>query len=259
MFILYVTGVVLDSMQLTVLGSGSPIPDGRRMQSGFLIEAAEETILVDCGSGVLHRLSQTEIGVTGFDTVLLTHHHLDHTADLGSILTARWLLGTTDLEVIGPPGTSALLNSIETEHEYLSTEMQISVRDIDENLGELGPFNIAVTETDHPGESLAYRITCGDRTVTMGGDSAASAGLISFASPCNLLVHDCSFPDGTDVTGHPTPIELASVVAGRPIDHLLLTHLFPTTIGKEAEMVETIQKEFDGDVEIATDLDVIEV
>jgi ribonuclease BN (tRNA processing enzyme) len=78
--------------------------------------------------------------------------------------------------------------------------------------------------------------------------------MASFADGTDLLVHDCSFPDGTDVSNHPNPTELGESLAGVDIDTLLLSHLYPHTGGREREMARSVREAgFDGDVEVASD------
>lgn len=43
-------------MKLTILGSGSPESHVRRASAGYLVEVGEDTILFDCGGGVMDRL-----------------------------------------------------------------------------------------------------------------------------------------------------------------------------------------------------------
>ena len=43
-------------MRITLLGTGSPIPDPRRAGPSTLVTADGLTVLVDCGRGVLMRL-----------------------------------------------------------------------------------------------------------------------------------------------------------------------------------------------------------
>jgi ribonuclease BN (tRNA processing enzyme) len=80
-------------MEVTFLGTGSAMPTGDRAQTGLLVTHDDRRLLVDCGSGVLHRLAATETGYEAVHTVLLTHLHLDHVSDLLPLLKARWLAG----------------------------------------------------------------------------------------------------------------------------------------------------------------------
>ena len=88
-------------MRGTVLGTGSAMPTGGRNQTGLLLEAGGDRLLVDCGSGVRGALADTSGGYESTDTVLLTHHHLDHVSDLLALLKASWLVGEEHLTIVG--------------------------------------------------------------------------------------------------------------------------------------------------------------
>jgi len=262
-------------MRVTFLGTGSAMPHPERVQTGLLVEAAagdERPLLVDCGAGVLHRLSQTDPGYEAVSTVLLTHHHLDHVADLLPLLKARWLAGAEHLQVVGPVGTKELLDELLAVHDYLDGRIDLSVREVhpDERV-ELAGLAVESYQTRHSVDCLAYRFEpldgdtaeraageAAEPAVEPGafvfsGDSEAFSGLASFADGARVLAHDCSFPDGIDVDGHPTPSQLGAALAAAEIDRVYLTHQYPHTDGEHDEMVAAVEAEFDGDVRVARD------
>ena len=68
-------------MKVTLLGTGSPIPDPRRAGPSQLVTADGLTVLVDCGRGVLMRLTAAGVlwipsfdegGLMRFDTATST-------------------------------------------------------------------------------------------------------------------------------------------------------------------------------------------
>jgi len=242
-------------MRVTFLGTGSAMAVPDRAQTGLLLERDGRRLLVDCGSGVLGRLSGTEAGYEGVPSVLLTHHHLDHVSDLLGLLKARWLDGEEHLEVAGPPGTKALVDGLLDVHDYLRGRVDLSIRDVPpgERFGMAG-FDVDSLETRHSMQCNAYRFAGGDGDLTFSGDSEAFAGLANFADGSRVLVHDCSFPDGIDVSNHPTPTGLGEVLAGVDVDRLYLTHLYPHTEGRHEGMREAVRAAgFDGDVQVARD------
>ncbi|MFB6154545.1 MAG: MBL fold metallo-hydrolase [Haloferacaceae archaeon] len=237
-------------MQVTFLGTGSAMPLPDRVQTGLLLRRGDHTLLVDCGSGVLHRLSQTDVGYEEVSTVLLTHHHLDHVSDLLALLKARWLAGEEHLTVVGPAGTKALLDDLLSVHEYLDGRVDLRVREVGAESFEVGGFDVEGYETRHSATCLAYRF--GD-AFTFSGDSEAFAGLASFADGCEVLAHDCSFPDEVDVSNHPTPTQLGEALAGVDVGRVYLTHLYPHTEGKHSEMLAAVESRVDADVRFARD------
>jgi len=245
-------------MRVTFLGTGSAMPTGERYQSGLVVEDDDRTLLVDCGSGVLHRLQQSGVGYEAVSTVLLTHHHLDHVADLLPLLKARWLAGEEHLEVVGPAGTKDLLDGLLGVHDYLDGRVDLQVREVGEHEFEVAGFEVEGFETRHSVPCLAYRL--GD-AVTFGADSEAFEGLANFADGCAALVHDCSFPDEVDVDNHPTPTRLGRALgdSGTDVGTVFLTHLYPHTDGRHEEMLQSIEAAYDGDVRFAEDLRTLEL
>jgi ribonuclease BN (tRNA processing enzyme) len=243
-------------MDVTFLGTGSAMPAGGRAQTGILLEDGERCLLVDCGSGVLNRLSQTDPGYEGISSVLLTHHHLDHVADLLPLLKARWLAGETHLEVVGPTGTKALVDDLIDVFEYLDGRVDLRVREVGPHEFSVADFDIEGYETRHSTTCLAYRF--GD-TFGFSGDSEAFDGLANFAEGVAVFAHDCSFPDDVDVSNHPTPSQLGEAFSGTEIGRLYLTHFYPHTEGKHEEMIDSVRQRFDGDVRIASDLTTLRI
>ena len=236
------------------------MPTGERYQTGVVVtdEERDRHLLVDCGSGVLHRLQQSGIGYEEIASVLLTHHHLDHVADLLPLLKARWLAGEEHLEIVGPTGTKSLVDDLLDVFDYLKERMDLRVREVGAHEFEVAGFEIEGYETRHSLPCLAYRF--GDQ-FTFSGDSEAFEGLANFADGCDVLAHDCSFPDDVDVDNHPTPTQLGAALAGSEADigTVFLTHLYPHTEGRHEEMLKSIEAEYDGDVRFADDLRTVEL
>lgn len=248
-------------MHLTFLGTGSAMPTGDRFQTGLLVESGTDRLLVDIGSGALHGLARTETGYEGVDTVVLTHHHLDHVSDLLPLLKARWLAGKESLTILGPTGTTELVDGLLAVHDYLRGRIDLTVRDIGPTTGDLphriAGFDVAAMATRHSVACLAYRIESPsqDRAVTFSGDSEAFEELIEFADGSDVLAHDCSFPDGIDASNHPTPDALGRALAAADPDigRVYLTHLYPQTEGKHEPMHSSIADHYDGTVRFARD------
>jgi len=233
------------------------MPTGRRAQSGTLLTADGTALLVDCGSGVLDALARTDVGYEGVETVLLTHHHLDHVSDLDVLMKARWLAGETELTVAGPPGTTALVEDLLSVHEYMQDRLDLTLVDIDGATFSLAGFEGERLETRHSMQCFAYRLTpaSGGPTIALSGDSEAFAELVEFADGAAVLVHDCSFPDDVDVSNHPTPTSLGAALAGADaaVGRVYLTHLYPHTEGRHEEMLDSLSEEYDGGVRFAED------
>jgi ribonuclease BN (tRNA processing enzyme) len=92
-------------------------------------------------------------------------------------------------------------------------------------------------------------------TFGFSGDTAAFPALIDFFDETAVLTHDCSFHDAVEVENHPTPSSLGDALADADADlgRVYLTHLYPHTAGHHAEMLDSLDERYDGDVRFAMD------
>lgn len=100
--------------RLILLGTGGgPIARKFSSQPANLLTVDGSDYLIDAGDGVLRQLAWADTSVTSLKAVFLTHHHLDHTAGLGSVIAFRWIAAMAgaampQLQILGPPGTTEL-------------------------------------------------------------------------------------------------------------------------------------------------------
>src|SRR5882757_6605875 len=101
-------------MQITLLGTGSPIPDPTRAGPATLVRSAGSTILVDCGRGVLMRLAAAGVLPPMLSAVLVTHLHSDHLTDLNDVITTHWVMSPepTPLKLYGPPRLQEVVDGV---------------------------------------------------------------------------------------------------------------------------------------------------
>ncbi len=100
-------------MDVVLLGTGSPIPSATRAGPATLVRAGGANILVDCGRGVVMRLTGAGTPPPTLAAVLLTHMHSDHITDLNDVITTHWVMSPqpVPLKVFGPKGAKALVEA----------------------------------------------------------------------------------------------------------------------------------------------------
>lgn len=244
-------------MRVTLLGTGSALPSENRVQTGVCLEQDDHHLLVDCGSGVTHRLAQAGIDHRDIDAVLLTHHHLDHVADLPTLAKARWLDDHPPLTVLGPSGTREVCANLFAVDD-LEDRVDLTVRELDADSPEfdLGPYRVSTAEMEHSKPGFAYRF---DDALTISGDTTPTPAIADLADGSEVLIHECAYPDGTETSGHSTPSALGRVLSDVDLDRVFLTHLFPESEAHEAEMTETVDRYTDAEVRVASDRDTVTI
>jgi ribonuclease Z len=278
-------------MLVTMLGTGSPIPDPNRAGPATLVRAGGLNLLVDCGRGVSMRLAAA--GVPGpplLHRVLLTHLHSDHVTDFNDLLTMRWVMSPvhSPLPVSGPPGTAAFAaRTVEmlrddvgyrvAHHHDLHGEPAADVEEVtdgevsDPVLAAAG-VRVLVAPTDHRPvhPTVGYRVEHEGRSVVLAGDTVPCEGLDRLVDGADCYVQTVIRPDLIEAIGlprlmdvrdyHSTVEQAARTAAAGGVSTLVLTHLVPAPPpGGEAEWAELAAAHFDGRIVIAADLDRIEV
>ncbi len=246
--------------RITLIGTGVAIPQPHRVQSGVLVELDDLAfpVLFDCGSGVLPRLTDC----TAIKHVFLTHLHLDHVADVMSLIKAKWLCESYDLAIYGPSGTDAWLARVFDAYPYMKGRIRIDVSEMaDQDRVSIGRYEIICVETIHGMPSLGYGIADegGRVRIVYSGDTEPCESIKVLCDGADILIHECSFPDSVpDVTNHTTPRALGEMIGSISVGRIILTHLYPHTRGFEDEMVETVRKYCGGcDVAIGRDMETI--
>lgn len=222
-------------MRVTTLGTGTISLTPGRACAGHLVEVGVVRLLLDCGSGIAHRLAALGVDWMGITHVAITHFHTDHVGDLPTLVFA-WTYGrlpgrAAPLELIGPPGTAALLERLAAAHgEYLRTPaFPIVVRelapDVPHALGE--ETWIRSRPVPHTEESVAYSIERGGARLVYTGDTGMDPRLGDWAAGCGLLLCECSLPAAMAIPAHLTPEQCGELAARARPRHLALTHLYP--------------------------------
>lgn len=92
------------SDSLTILGSGSGIPQAERATSGYALNVDGRLTLIDCGGGVTRSFLKSGLNPLGVDRIFISHTHSDHCCELTLFLQLIYNLPsrTEPLEVYVP-------------------------------------------------------------------------------------------------------------------------------------------------------------
>lgn len=98
---------------ITLGTAGGPRLHAREAPIANALVIGDEVYLFDVGNGVLRQLDAAGLKVRNLRGVFITHHHVDHNADLGLVILQNWTFGTRrPLPVLGPRGTTALVDGL---------------------------------------------------------------------------------------------------------------------------------------------------
>jgi ribonuclease BN (tRNA processing enzyme) len=250
-------------VRLVTLGTGTIALSPQRTCAGHLVEAPGVRLLLDCGSGVAHRLAELGVEWQEITHVALTHFHIDHHGDLPTLVFAlkHGMLPTrtAPLEIIGPVGTRALIERLAAAYgDWLTAPgFPLTIREITpDDAIEIG-VRLTCQPVPHTPESVAYSIECGGRRIVYTGDTGPSPALAAWAHGCDLLLCECSLPSEMAIPEHLTPEQCGELAAAAAPKHLALTHFYPPV--EWVDIRERIEARYTGRVTLASDGWVLEI
>lgn len=275
-------------IEITLLGTGSPIPDPNRAGPSTLVRAGGQVFLVDCGRGVLQRAAAVGVGASGLSALLLTHLHSDHIAELGDVIITNWVTNFAPdpppLQIIGPPGTAEVVEATLkafghdigyriAHHADLNTPPPVELHEYTEGtVWDHDGVTIRVAPTDHRpvAPTIGFRIDFDGASVVLAGDTVPCTTLDELASGADALVHTVirkdivtHFPQQRvkDICDYHSSVQEAAATAQRAgVGTLVMTHYVPAIVpGQEDQWRALAASEFSGRIELGDDLHRVEV
>jgi ribonuclease Z len=261
-------------MKITLLGTGTPYPNGERFGSAIVIDADGKKLLFDCGRGAVIRLAQAGQAVNDIGPVFLTHLHSDHVTGLPDLWLTGWFLGRQEpLRVWGPTGTVAMARNlseafsfdiqtrVRTEHLPLQGS-EIVAQDIEDgSVLNDGPIRVTAFAVHHGPvkPAFGYRVDYAEHSIVISGDTLFSDELVKRAKSVDCLIHAAWSAAST----HPNPDSVHSIASAQEA-----AHVFAMTKPKLAViyhyksdegMATAIGAEYKGAFVIAKDLMTIDI
>ncbi len=251
------------TLTLVTVGTGTVAPSATRTGPAHWVERGDVRLLMDCGAGTIHRLAQFGLGWERVSHVALTHFHPDHFGELPALLFAlrHATKRVEPLVILGPAGTVRLVKGLAEGFGDWLLDPGYPIGILDVQAGEPFPLSpevmLEVHATPHTAESVALSITAPEGRVVYTGDTGPSEDLAAWARGCDLLLAECSLPDGQTVEGHLSPGTVGHLAAGARPAKLVLTHLYPPT--EQVDVGTLVGAHYQGPVVLAADGDRFEL
>ena len=273
-------------VRLQVLGSGGPeLGDGRASSSYLVWINGKAEILVDAGPGSSYNFEKTSARFEDLKAILLTHLHVDHSADIPAYIKASYFTRRNrDLLIFGPqgnalmPATTSFIRSLFGKqgayrylNEYINRAMQsdyhLVMKDIPLSRKKHFHYRLtgniqleAVTVHHGPVAAIAWRVDTGDCSITFTGDMNNQYGTVAaLARSTDMLVAHNAVPEsarGIAANLHMRPSTIGRIAKQANVKLLLLSHRMLRTLGREKETRHYIRQHYKGKIRFANDLDV---
>jgi ribonuclease BN (tRNA processing enzyme) len=245
------------SFRLTILGKSPSWQDRDGACSGYLVEVAGLSLLVDCGNGVFAKLRR-HADYERTDAVIVSHLHADHTLDLlpfAYALTYGQQLRSGRPSLHAPPGSRAAMRRLCGEwgpETLVEDAFDLHEYDPGRELA-IGDVRVRFQAVPHYVPSWALQLRVGEEgpRLVFSGDCGPNDELAAFAQDADLLLIEATRLDPDDeMPGMHLTAGCAGEIGRRAgVRRLVLTHysdqLDPAVVRSQA------QAAFGRDVELA--------
>jgi ribonuclease BN (tRNA processing enzyme) len=247
---------------VTLGTGGGPVIRGRA-QSANAVLVGGDVYLFDLGAGATRQLQAADLSLSAIRAVFISHHHVDHNADLAPFLLTRWVLQQpTRTPVWGPAGTRHMVEAVLDAYAIVELapvalggpeppKLSETAVGYDVPPSETAPIkiyedeNVRVTALlnahyhfppDTPealhSRSYSYSIEVNGRKIVYTGDTGVSRPLASFAQGADLLVAEVM--DYDRVAASITRLGFSTEAEAALLAHLRASHLSAEEVGQLA-------------------------
>jgi ribonuclease BN (tRNA processing enzyme) len=221
--------------------------------------------LFDVGNGVLRQMAAAMLPVRNVRAIFLSHHHVDHNADVGPLMMSTWLFGAEKpVPVFGPDGTEHLVNGLAAANEptvlaffpvagpaqrplpsvFSPTDLP-SHMNVPQVVYEDANIRVRAITVDHfqvkPSvpppkmpEAVAYRIETRDRSFVYSGDTGPSPNLEKLAQGADVLITEVVDPPAIGAAMRKSMPNAPSGMLDALSASMSKNHLTPANIGQLA-------------------------
>lgn len=201
----------MDSLRVTLCGTGTPQVDTDRNQACTIVAAGGLIFLFDAGEGAAKSIERHNVPLDKVTRVLITHWHSDHFNGLGPLVGHGWLAGRREpMQVYGPIGVKRVAeglkmvyqddvafrnahfnpnpeNAVIVPHEIRTPEGKNSLR-----VFEQGGVVIDAHRVDHrPVEpAFGYTVTYKGKKLFISGDTKVAELYLDAMKDADMVVHE---------------------------------------------------------------------
>ena len=277
-----------EDLGVVTVGTGSEYENPNRHGPSTAIGLGQTIVLVDVGRGIAEGLRSAKIPLDQPSLIVLTNLLPLNTIGLDDLLFTGWLVPREKpLQILGPPGTRILVESLENAHaagrDALESAISLpaqggrfEVREVGDGYSEeLGGFRIeARSLPGGPLPTLAWRFSRGEQRIVVSGSGWGHDVLASFAGGADVLIHEAAylptvaelegtgaevpFPERLELEAklHTSILEVGVIATNAQVDRLVLVRLRPPPFF-DLQVRSLVANDYQGEIIVPSDGDLV--
>ncbi|MEO0278737.1 MAG: MBL fold metallo-hydrolase [candidate division WOR-3 bacterium] len=227
-------------MEIIFLGSaGGRVATFRQFRGsgGFLIKTQETTIHIDPGPGAFIRLIQAGISPSDIDVFVVTHSHLDHFADINTLIEAKTLGDWNRSGILMAPESALVEDPIVLKYTVKNLSRIVALKE--ETSETIKDIQISVAmKHKHQGiETYGIKFTSGQVKVGYVTDGRFEERMVEAYSSCSIMIMNMTFIKPRDMDHLSLPDVLTLIREIKPL-LAIINHTGMEVISKGYKKVE---------------------
>lgn len=250
-------------MKLTILGSGTFMPELKRHGPSYLLQVDGQNLIFDLGRGAIEQLMKSKFNIYNIDKIFITHTHFDHIAELFSYIAFIWDNAYKDkfknevLDIYGPRGFKKALEGLfkaiqYDKHKHIDRLRIYEFKD--KEVKKFGNIRIQGFFVKHSPirNCIAYRVECNDKVFCYSGDSSKCNALVSACNEADLALIEADLSRKWKLGNvHMSGQDSGEIASKAKVKNLILTHIADHYL---KDVMKDLRKSYKGPVKIAKDL-----
>ncbi|MBN1372562.1 MAG: ribonuclease Z [Anaerolineaceae bacterium] len=210
-------------MQVTLLGTNGWFDTATGNTPCVLVETKDWTVIFDAGYGFA-KIDQYAVSEKPA-YLFLSHFHYDHLIGFHTLAKNNFSAG---LKIIGMSGVRQALKDYFDGRFTITLDAlsyPVSIHEFDEIQADL-PFKIEALPLIHSGPVLGFRLQADGATLAYVTDTGYCANAINLARNADLVLLECSLPNGDSSTEWPhlTPRQAGKIAREANAKQMALIH-----------------------------------
>ena len=241
-------------MRVTVLGGFAGLASTGAGASGYLVQHAGTSIVVDLGPGTLAELRR-QVDIRSLDAIIVSHGHLDHVSDLPGLHHVLRFSPTPmprRVPLLVPPGAARQFVLWRDAMPGWDDEA-LAIAEYDPSVeSTVGGITVRFAPTVHPLQAWATRFSApGAGSIGYTADTGPSADLVPLFQGIGVLIAEATLIEAdepAETRGHLTAAEAGELAARANASTLILSHRWEEF--EDATLITEAGKAFGGTIEL---------
>lgn len=251
-----------NKFEILVIGSGTAIPARNHSPASILLRSNGFNALLDIGPGALSKLPYFDINVFNIENIFITHFHPDHILDLATFFLISDIevkkRNGSNINLVGPIGLKKfVINLMQLFPDIQFPSNSINYIEMDQGEININQCRVRSILSGHTKNSISYRFEFDKTTIIYTGDCVYRNKLEDFCCYSDILICECSFPEGWETNDHMTSLEVGILAQHAQVKQLVVTHLYPPAL--KVDIKSQIAKYYSGEILLTNDGDRITI